>query len=305
MKSRYLTLDVFTSRPFGGNQLAVFPDAAGIPERHLLDIAREFNFSETTFVYPPADGRNTRRVRIFTPGGEIPFAGHPTVGTAHALATIGEIPLDGGEARVRFEEGVGVVPVTVRGRDGRAEFAQLTTAIVPELLAPPRPEPPVLAATLSLRTDDLVLGGWAPAPVSSGIPFLFVPVRTRDAVRRARVRMDLWDTWLRGGPSSEIMVFAMDAEHAGHDVRARVFVQGLGIAEDPATGSACASLARYLADRDARTDGTLRWTVEQGFEMGRPSLLEVEADKQGGRVVEVRVGGQSVMMGEGMLTVPD
>ena len=305
MKFRYLTLDVFTDRPFGGNQLAVFPDARAIPERHLLDIAREFNFSETTFVYPPADSRNTRRVRIFTPGGEIPFAGHPTVGTAHALASVGEIPLDGGEARVRFEEGVGVVPVMVRGRDRQPEFAQLTTAIVPEAEEPPRPEPPVLAATLSLRTDDLVLGDWMPAPVSSGIPFLFVPVRTRDAVRRARVRMDLWDSWLRGTPSSEIMVFAMDAEHAGHDVRARVFVPGLNIAEDPATGSACASLARYLADRDARTDGTLRWTVEQGFEMGRPSLIQAEADKAAGRVTEVRVGGTSVMMGEGTLTVPD
>ena len=306
MHARYLTLDVFTDRPFGGNQLAVFPDAAAIPERHLLDIAREFNFSETTFVLPPADSRNTRRVRIFTPGGEIPFAGHPTVGTAHALAVLGEIALDGGEARVRFEEGVGIVPVTVRaGAGGGPEFAQLTTAIVPEVFEPPRAEPPILAATLSLRTEDLVLGDWMPAPVSSGIPFLFVPVRSRDAVRRARVRLDLWDSWLRGSPSSEIMVFAMDAEHAGHDVRARVFVPGLNIPEDPATGSACASLARYLADRDTRADGTLRWTVEQGFEMGRPSLIQAEADKAAGRVTEVRVGGTSVMMGEGTLTVPD
>jgi trans-2,3-dihydro-3-hydroxyanthranilate isomerase len=306
MKARYLTLDVFTDRPFGGNQLAVLPDAAGIPERHLLDIAREFNFSETTFVFPPADSRNTRRVRIFTPGGEIPFAGHPTVGTAHALAAIGDIALPGGEARVLFEEGVGIVPVTVRaGSDGRPAFAQLTTAIVPQPLEPPRPEPPVLAATLSLRTEDLVLGDWAPVPVTSGIPFLFVPVRSRDAVRRARVRMDLWDSWLRGSPSSEIMVFAMDAEHAGHDVRARVFVPGLNIPEDPATGSACASLGRYLADRDPRRDGTLRWTVEQGFEMGRPSLIEVEVEKEAGAVTTVRVGGASVMMGEGELNVPD
>ena len=306
MKFRYLTLDVFTDRPFGGNQLAVFPDARGIPERHLLDIAREFNYSETTFVYPPADSRNTRQVRIFTPGGELPFAGHPTVGTAHVLATIGEIPLTGPEVHVRFEEGVGIVPVTVRaGDDGLPEFAQLTTAMVPETMAPPRVDPPVLAATLSLRTEDLVLGAWMPAPVSSGIPFLFVPVRSRDAVARARVRADLWDSWLRGTPSSEVMVFAMDAEHAGHDVRARVFVPGLSIPEDPATGSACASLGRYLADRDARTDGTLRWTVEQGFEMGRPSIIEVEAEKQGGAVTTVRVGGRSVMMGEGVLRVPD
>jgi len=308
---RYLTLDVFTATPFGGNQLAVFPDARGIPERHLQAIAREFNFSETTFVHPPDDPHHTRRVRIFTPGAELPFAGHPTVGTAHALAATGQLALESPNAdgvsltHLVLEELVGPVPVTVRARGGVPEFAQLSVAKLPELLEPPRPEPAVLAAVFSLRTDDLVLGDWMPSPVSSGIPFLFVPVRTRDAVRRARVRMDLWDTWLRGSPSSEIMVFAMDAEHAGHDVRARVFVPGLDIPEDPATGSACASLARYLADRDARADGTLRWTVEQGFEMGRPSLIEAEADKMAGRVTQVRVGGKSVMMGEGTLTVPD
>src|SRR3954462_4767243 len=107
---RYLTCDVFTAVPFGGNQLAVFPDARGIPEHRLLDVTREFNYSETTFVYPPADRGNTRRGRIFTPGGEVPFAGHPTVGTAHVLAALGEVPLAGETTRIVFEENVGLIP---------------------------------------------------------------------------------------------------------------------------------------------------------------------------------------------------
>src|SRR3954464_12364074 len=120
---RYLTCDVFTSVPFGGNQLAVFPDARGIPEQRLLDVTREFNYSETTFVYPPADARHARRVRIFTPGGEVPFAGHPTVGTAHVLAAIGAIALTGEQTSIVFEENVGRIPVAIRAREGQPVFA--------------------------------------------------------------------------------------------------------------------------------------------------------------------------------------
>jgi trans-2,3-dihydro-3-hydroxyanthranilate isomerase len=304
MRHAYLTLDVFTSAPFGGNQLAVFPDATRVPDRHLLSITREFNYSETTFVYPPDDARHTRRVRIFTPGGEIPFAGHPTVGTAHALAAIGAIELTGDETRIVFEEGVGPVPVAIRTRDGRPEYAQLTVARLPEILEPPRPEPAVLAAVLSLRTEDLVLGDWQPQALSCGLPYLYVPVKTRDAVRRARIRPDLWEMWLHGTSSSEVMVFAMDPEDRAHQVRARVFVPGLNVPEDPATGSACAALGGYLAQRDGRGEGTLRWTVEQGYEMGRPSLIEIEVDKRGGKVTGVRVGGSSVMMAEGRIEIP-
>ena len=310
MKFHYVTLDVFTGQPFGGNQLAVFPDAREIPEAFLLPITREFNYSETTFVYPPDEAGHTKRVRIFTPGGEVPFAGHPTVGTAHALAAIGEIPLapegqDGTSVTpIVLGEKVGPVPVTIRARGGRPEFAQLSVAKLPETLEPPRPDAPVLAAILSLRTDDLVLGDWMPLPMSCGLPFLLVPVKTRDAVRRARVRGDLWDSWLAGTPSSEIMVFAMDGEEPGHDVRARVFVPGLSVPEDPATGSANAALGGYLAQRDQRADGTLRWTVEQGYEMGRPSLLQVEVDKAAGAITAVRVGGASVMMAAGEIEVP-
>ena len=301
MAYRFLTADVFTDRMFGGNQLAVLPDARGLTGEQMLAITREFNYSESTFVLPPERG-GTRRVRIFTPGGEVPFAGHPTVGTAHVLAVIGELALTGDETRILLEEGVGDVPVTIRSRAGQPTFAQLSVAKLPEVVAP-TPDLAALAEVLSLAPDDFVGGPWAPVAVSCGLPFLMVAVKSRDAVRRARVRMDPWERTLAGSPASEPMVFAMEAEGPGIDIHARVFVPGLSVPEDPATGSACAALGGFLAMRTPRGEGTLRWVVEQGVEMGRPSRLEIEVDKVGGAVTAVRVGGSTVVVSEGMLRV--
>jgi trans-2,3-dihydro-3-hydroxyanthranilate isomerase len=299
---RFLTCDVFTSVPFGGNQLAVFPDARGIPERRLLDVTREFNYSETTFVYPPADERHARRVRIFTPGGEVPFAGHPTVGTAHVLAETGEIALAGETTHIVLEEKVGPVPVTIRTAGGRPVFAQLSVAKLPEVLASPPPRDD-LARVLGLEVDDLRGGDWSPQTMSCGLPFMFVPLHDRAAVARARIRMDAWEATLGGAPVGEIMVFAPGGERPGTDYRARMFAPGLSVPEDPATGSACAALGGYLAARDPRRDATMRWVVEQGFEMGRPSMLEVEADVVRGAVTAVRVGGDTVLVSEGTMTI--
>ena len=300
---RYVTADVFTDVPFGGNQLAVFPDARGIPEHRLLDVTREFNFSETTFVYPPTDAAHTRRLRIFTPGAELPFAGHPTVGTAHVLAAIGEIPLAGDATRIVFEEGVGPVPVLIRAKDGVPDFAQLSVAKLPEA-GPPTPDRAAMAAVLGLEVDDLLDGAWMPQAFSCGLPFTFVALRDIDAVRRSRLRMDAWATTLKDAWSTEVFVFARGGDRPGTDFHARMFAPALNVPEDPATGSANAALAGYLAARDPRRDGMLSWRVEQGFEMGRPSILEVEADVVGGRVTGVRVGGASVLVSEGMMSVP-
>jgi trans-2,3-dihydro-3-hydroxyanthranilate isomerase len=301
---RYLTADVFTDVPFGGNQLAIFPDARGIPEHRMLDVTREFNYSETTFVYPPSDPKHTRRVRIFTPGGEVPFAGHPTVGTAHALAEIGEIELAGETTRIVLEEGVGPVSVTIRASGGKPVFAQLSVARLPEIGAAPPPRE-ALAAALGLDIQELLGDGWAPQALSCGLPFLFVPLRDRAAVARARIRMDAWEAAFEGMDTREIFVFAAGGERPGSDYHARMFAPGLSVPEDPATGSANAALAGYLAARDParRRDGTLRWIVEQGFEMGRPSMLEVEADVAGGAVTAVRVGGASVLVCDGTMEI--
>ena len=302
MKLPYLTCDVFTDRRFGGNQLAVLPHAAGIPEEHLLPIAREFNYSETVFVLPPDDPAHTRRVRIFTPGAELPFAGHPTVGTAFVLAAIGEIALTGDETPIVLEEGVGPVRVLIRAEHGRPVFTQLSVVKLPQV-GPPPPPRETLAAVLSLDIDDLLDGEMRPEALTCGLPFLFVPVRDRAAVRRARVRLDEWERTLHGYWAPDIMVLARDPERPGSDVRARVFVPGFGVPEDPATGSACAALGGYLAARESSRDATLRWVVEQGFEMGRPSILEIEVDKRGGDVTAVRVGGGSVMVARGEIEV--
>lgn len=302
MNAHYFTTDVFTDQRFGGNQLAVFPDARGIPSELMAPIAREFNYSETTFVLPADDPSHTAKVRIFTPGGELRFAGHPTIGTAFVLAHTGAVPLRGSETRIVLEEGVGPVPVIIRVKDGRADFAQLSAAMLPEV-GPPPPAAATLAAILSLAPTDLAGGSMQPESVSCGTPFLFVPLRNRDAVRRARLKLEMYESVLGNYLTNKVFVFAMEAEQPGHDIRGRMFAPSIGVPEDPATGSACVALAGYLAARDSRRDGTLRWVVEQGYEMGRPSVLEIEADKSNGATTAARVGGQAVLVSEGMMAL--
>lgn len=304
MRARFVTCDVFTNQLFGGNPLAVFPDASGIPESALQSIAREFNLSETVFVYPPEQREHTRRLRIFTPGAELPFAGHPTIGAAYTLAKLGKIPLRGIETNIVFEERVGPVPVLIRATDGVPTFAQLTAAQAPEL-GPPTPGRSVLADVLALEATDIQGGMTAPQGVSCGLPFLIVPLKDRDAVRRAHVRMDHWESSIKSYWAPQILVFSRDAERDDADVHARVFVPGLSVPEDPATGSAATALGAYLAARDTRADGTLRWVVEQGIEMGRPSLLEIVVEKAGGDIQSVKVGGETVMVSEGQIETGD
>jgi trans-2,3-dihydro-3-hydroxyanthranilate isomerase len=298
---RYLTADVFTDEPFGGNQLAVFPDATGIPEHRLQDVAREFNYSETTFVFPSAHP-HARRVRIFTPGTELPFAGHPTIGTAHVLAATGDVALTGELTRIVLEEKVGPVPVTIRAEDGRPVYCELTAAKLPEE-GPPAPSREALARALSLELEDLLDGEWSPRGWTCGVPYLFVPVRDRDAVARSRVNLDAWERALAGTWAPEVVLFAREGERAGSDLHGRMYAPGFGIAEDPATGSAAAALAGYLARRDPRRDGTLHWRLEQGFEMKRPSILEISADLTDDEVTAVRVGGASVIVCEGTMQI--
>ncbi len=296
------TTDVFTTRRFGGNQLAVIPDARGLTTEQMQVIAREFNYSESTFILPPDNPAHTRRVRIFTPGSELPFAGHPTVGSAMVLAMTGAIALDGDETRIVFEEGVGPVPVTIRCEGGVPVYAELSVAKLPEVL-PPAPPASELAAMLSLGEDDLLSGAYHPQVVSCGVPFTFIPLRSRDAVRRARLRTDVWERTLASTIAPMMMIFALEAEDPAHQVRARMFGPSEAVPEDPATGSACAALGGYLAQRQMAGDGTLRWIVEQGYEMGRPSLLHLSADIAGGKVTAVRVGGGSVLVCSGTITI--
>lgn len=295
---RFLTLDVFTSSPFGGNQLAVFPDARGIPEDRLLAITQEFNFSEVTFCYPPEEGANTRRVRIFTPDKEMPFAGHPTIGTAAALA-LAEGALPGGTGHFRFEMGVGIVPVDVRVESPTRAWAELSVAKLPEV-GPQTPTINTLAEILSLESGDLMGGTYSPTAVSCGYPFLLVPVKSLKALAQARVRVDRWEQTLQRFWAPEIFVAAKDPEKGPNHWRARMFAPGIRIAEDPATGSAVAAFGGWLAMKEPK-DGAFAWSVDQGIEMGRPSQLEVSAVKEQGAVTAVKVAGRAVLMTEGTL----
>lgn len=304
MKHRFYTLDVFTDHVFGGNQLAVFPDAAGVPAGLMQDIAREFNYSETVFVLPPENPRHARRLRIFTPGAELPFAGHPTVGTSHLLAAIGAVPVSDGDNAFVLEEGVGPIRINVRMRAGQVEFAQLSAARLPERIERPA-EIAAIAAALSLSASDLLDDGAGPATYSCGVPFLFARMRDIGAVRRAKLDQAAWDRELASRGINEIFFFADGGELPGSDVHARMFAPGFGIAEDPATGGAVAALAGYLVDLQKPSSRTAKWTVEQGVEMGRPSVLHLEADLTGGRITAVRVGGRSVVVTEGTMEVPD
>jgi trans-2,3-dihydro-3-hydroxyanthranilate isomerase len=299
---RFFTADVFTERMFGGNQLAVFPEAEELETRVLQAIARELNLSETVFVFPPGNPAHTRRLRIFTPATELPFAGHPTVGTAFVLASIGEIPFDGAAASIIFEEGVGPVPVSIRAQDGRPGYCELTAAQLPE----EGPAPPPLeeiAAALSLRPEDLRTDPSPPRALSCGVRYLFVPVRDEKTLGRARINPGAWERSLSSWWTSSVFPFAFNGGRNGVDVRARMFAPALGVPEDPATGSACAALAGFLAPVGAPESGTLRWVVEQGVEMGRPSRLHVSCDRERGRISAVRVGGSSVLVSEGRLAL--
>ena len=294
---QFYTTDVFTTDRFGGNQLAVFPDATGLDPALYQDIAREFNFSETTFVLPPADPKHTKKVRIFTPGGELQFAGHPTVGTAVVLAHIGAVKLNGDETKIVLEEGVGPVPVTIRDMSKDTGFAQLSVAKLPEK-GPTPPSMKDLARCLGLNPDEmhpsLPAEAW-----SCGTQFLIVPVKNRAALAKARPVMDPWDEVLGKYATNKVFFFCDEPEQKGSHFRARMFAPSVGVPEDPATGSAVAGFGGYVASRDKRADGTLRWRIEQGFEMGRPSLLDLEVDKKNGAATAVRVGGGAVIVSKG------
>lgn len=300
MRYIFYTADVFTEQIFGGNQLAVFPYADGLNSQQMQKVAAEFNLSEVAFVFVPRTPEYHRHLRIFTPKTEIPFAGHPTVGTAYVLTAIADIPLINDFRSIVFEEGVGQVIVNVSGSNGIPLYAELRAAQLPQF----GPEPPPLAALasmLSLDVSDLLAGAHPPQGVSCGLPFLFIPLRNQDAVSKVKLNRQLWEELLADYWANNVYVFAYQSESHLHG---RMFAPGLGIEEDPATGAAATALAGYLGIRHPLTDGTLVWKVEQGISMGRPSLLRVQADKQNGTITEIRVGGASVLVSEGTIEIP-
>ena len=293
MRYDFMTLDVFTDKPFGGNQLAVLTDARGLTSEAMQTIAKEFDYPETTFVLPPDDPAHARRVRIFTPGGELPFAGHPTVGTACALVKSNHCAA----GDFVLEEGVGPVFVSA-GQEARAFSARLRIERAPDV-SETVPASNDVAAVLSLQPSHVLRVFCA----GMGPRFTFAQVGSKDIVDRAQLDHQLWRQLLADSWGAQLFVFAGELRD-GSELYARMFAPALGIAEDPATGAAAAAIVGTAALAAGRS-GTFRLDVVQGVAMGRPSFLSASADVEGGAVSAIEVGGGCAFIAEGQFEVPD
>ena len=300
-KLRYHIVDVFTDRAFGGNPLAVFTNGRGIRPELMQAIAKELNLSETTFVLPPEDSENDYRVRIFTPGAELPMAGHPTVGTSFILAREHMIPLGEEEVTIKLEEGVGPIPVTLTFKEGAPDLIWMRQPL--PKFGPRFKDPQLIAEMLSIE-PDAIESAWPIEAVSCGVPFLFVPLKSLAAMRAIRFRLDVWERILGDFGVSEVFVFTKETELAGSSVHSRMFAPALGVWEDPATGGASGPLGCYLVRHKVFGESKdSEFTSEQGIEMGRPSIIKIIIEHEAGEIRGVRVGGQCRFMGEGYLEV--
>ena len=298
---RYLHLDVFTDRRLEGNQLAVFTEPQGLTADQMQRIAKEMAFSESTFIFPPERGGDVR-MRIFTPGSELPMAGHPTIGSTFALAIEGTIRR--GQEQFVFELGVGPTPVSLEWNDSGLSFAWMTQplptfgAVVSDRDA--------FAAAIGLSTRDL-LQGLPIQRVSCGVPFLYVPLATRAAVDAVEIDRKGLARSTGSADLAELPVFFFTPERAGagnETVYCRMLAPGFGIAEDPATGAASGPLGAYLLHHRLVTpDAARRMLSLQGLAMGRPSRVHISIDSDEDRITRVRVGGVSVLVGRGELAI--
>ncbi len=294
-------VDVFTDRPLTGNPLAVFPRAAGLSDEEMRAIAREMNLSETSFVVPPRTAMAQYRNRIFTPAGEIPFAGHPSLGAAYVAALEGLVPLPEGESVLTQEVQVGALPLTIRNEGGQIRNVVMTQGDPTMGARVTNTEP--LVRALRARTRDLDAVKLRPQIASTGLPSLQVPLRSPEAVRRLDPDPhSLARVLAKYGPHTTCYVFAFGAEGADAHLHARCFAPLEGVAEDPATGSAAGACGVYLAAH--RRLPAPSFVIEQGIEMGRPSRIEVSVEGDATTIGAVRVGGQVAPVARGSLRIP-
>lgn len=303
MRLAFHTLDVFTDKRFGGNPLAVVLDADALDTGTMQTIAREFNLSETVFVQKPENPAHSARLRIFTPAREVPFAGHPTVGTA-ALLTQLSTPEGAGDhkAIVMLEENVGPVRVGVRLRDGAPAVAEFDAPRLPEQEGTPSAAEQ-LAAALGLIPSEIGFENHRPTRFAAGNAFVFVPVSTLEAIAKARVSSTHWSKAFAAPGSVGAFLYTRQVVHTTSAFHARMFAPDHGVAEDPATGSAAAAFAGVVQRFDQPTDGLQRSIIEQGFEMGRPSLITLSLTVESGQLAAVRIGGHAVRVSQGTIEV--
>ncbi len=297
MEFLYYTCDVFSNKPFGGNQLAVITDARGLTDKQMQQIAREFNYSESTFIFPPEKG-NTKKVRIFTPATEVPFAGHPNIGTAFVLATIGELG-EFEKTDIVFEEKAGLVPITVeKQKDGK---------IWCELKAPQKlsrgetVSVEMVTQALSLNIKDIVIENHTPQVASVGLPFVIVELKDKSALEQVKINLDGFEKIGALGITPDIFVYSHS--NGEFDLRARMFAPFDGIMEDPATGSANCALAALLSSINEKRDGKFEYQIAQGVEMGRPSFLKARTEKKDDEVIATWIGGSCVLISKGVIYI--
>lgn len=296
MKRRFATLDVFTRSRFAGNPLAVVLEPQGLDTKAMQAIAREFNLSETVFVFPPESPSTRATLRIFTPGLELPFAGHPTVGTAVLLGRID----GGGSHSFIVAEKVGPVPCTVNSTGPDSGHASFQIPRLPQKVSG-GPFAAAMADALGLRPADFGFAGLATETWSAGNAFTFVPVADLDAIGRCRVNVIRFEDTFSGGGPAAAFLFCRQTRDAGHSFHARMFAPSFGILEDPATGSAVAAFAGYLAAYGGYGSGRHVVTIEQGYEMGRPSILELTIEIEGGKLTRASIAGDAIVVAEGTI----
>jgi len=294
MQLNFVTVDVFTDRKFGGNPLAVVLNGDGLSTEQMQSIAAEFNLAETSFVLPPKDASSTARVRIFTPKAELAFAGHPNVGTAYVLATVGGRKGD----QFVFEEKVGLVRVDVLREANAVAGARL--AAPQALNVGEEFSAGIVAAACSLSVDDIEISGHTPRVASCGNPFVFAELKTRAALKKARPQTDVFVQHLPMKLATGFLLYTRD-DTDGLDLQARMFAPLFGIVEDPATGSGIATLAGLLTSLRPERELKLSLRIGQGVDMGRPSLLDASAEKRNGEVTAISIAGRCVPMLRGTL----
>jgi trans-2,3-dihydro-3-hydroxyanthranilate isomerase len=297
-KTPFTLVDVFTSRPFGGNQLAVFTDAAALSTNEMQELAHEMNFSESTFVMPPESG-SARRVRIFTPKHEMPMAGHPTVGTTWVLASRGEIALESASVDATLQLGIGPVTVTIESSHGKPDFVWMAHREAE--FGAKRNDHERVAHALGISAadirDDLPIQS-----VSTGFPFTFVPLKTLAALAKCAPNEPAHSALLKPGEQSLPLYMFVASESGEFSARSRMFSPHDGVAEDPATGGAAAPFGAYAA-----TYGLIKpapkasFLINQGVEMGRPSEIRVEVARKDGGAFAIRIGGRCAIVGEGAM----
>ena len=299
MKLNFVTVDVFTGTQFAGNPLAVILNAQGLSGAQMQAVAAEFNLAETTFVLPPKDPAHTAEVRIFTPRYEMPFAGHPNVGTAFALAQAGtSYGRAVGKDRVVFEEKAGLVPISLLKDGAVVTGARLASPQLLTIGAEVSTE--LIASACSLSINDLETGNHPPLIASCGVPFILAELKDRTRLAAATARSDVFMREVAEQPATSILIYTR-VEESDIDIRARMFAPHHGIPEDPATGSANVALVGLLAKLRTEPDSRISKAIAQGVEMGRPSLLQAEAEKKGGVVTATYIGGRCVPVMSGTI----